>query len=135
MITSDVMDELAAAVRTVGSLQGRTYAYPVEQLTPPAAIIPYPDVDYDLTMARGADGMEFSVVVLTSPVSDRAGRDRLLAYIDGAGAESVKAAVEQYAYTAFHSVRVQSCTVEQYFIGDIAYWAAIFALDLIGSGT
>jgi len=130
-----VMDELGEAVRTVASLQGRTYPYPVEAITPPAAIIPYPDIQYDVTAGRGSDQLDFSIVILTSPVSDRAGRDRLLAYMDGSGAESIKAAVEAYNYTAFDSVRIQSCTVEQYIIGDIAYWAAIFALDLIGPGT
>ena len=136
MIVGNVMDELADAVRTVATLQGRTYAYPVESLTPPAAIIPYPDVQYDVTYGRGSDQFDLSVVVLTSPVSDRAGRDLLLAYMDGAGAESIKAAVEDFTgYTALDSVRVTSCTVEQYIISDIAYWAAIFALDLIGSGT
>lgn len=135
MRLGDVMDEIADAVRTIPTVSGRTYAWPVQSVTPPCAFIPFPEGTFDLGYQRGADELDLSVVVLVSAVDSRASRDAVLAYMSGDGVESVKAAVEGATYTAFDSVRVESVAVEEYFIGDIPYIAMVFPLDIIGSGT
>lgn len=135
MNLADVMDELAAAMRTVPSLQGRTYAYPVQSIEAPAGFVAFPERSFDLTYGRGMDEIDLSVVVVVSTTDPRSARDRMLAYMHGDGVESVKAAIEDATYTAFDSVRVTGVAVEEYFIGDIPYLAGVFPLNIIGSGT
>lgn len=135
MKLGDVMDELADAVRTVPSLQGRTYAWDVQSISAPAAFVPFPEGTFDLTYQRGMDRINLNVVVVVDAVDSRSSRDRMLAYMSGDGAESIKAAVEGYTYTALDSVRVESVSIEEYIIEDIPLVAAIFPCDIIGSGT
>lgn len=135
MKLGDVMDEIADAVRSVPSLQGRSYAYPQQAIQPPAAIIPFPSATFDMTYQRGSDQVEISVVVLVPGFDMRAARDSLLAYMDGSGDESIKAAVEGHTYTALDSLRVETVEIREYFVSDSAYLAAVFTIDVIGSGT
>lgn len=135
MILADVMDELAVALRAVPTLQGRTYAYPVQSLDSPAAFVSFPERTFDLTFGRGMDEIDMAVVVVVATTDMRSARDRMLAYMDGDGVESIKAAIEDGTYAAFDSVRVTGVTVEEYFIGDVPYLAGVFPLNIIGSGT
>lgn len=135
MNLGDVMDEVAQAVRAVPSLQGRTYAWAQQSITPPAAIIPFPEIEFDLTMGRGADRVPLSVVVLVESVDNRSNRDRVLGYIAGSGSESIKEKIEAHTYTSLDSVRVETASVQRYDIGDIAYLAVEFTLDIVGPGT
>lgn len=94
MILSDVMDEIAARLDTIDGL--RVHAYPADNVAPPAAVVTYPgSIDFDSTYARGMDRIpDLSVVVLVGKVSDRASRDRISAYVNGSGASSIKAVLE-----------------------------------------
>lgn len=135
MNVADVMDELAQAVEAVPSLQGRSFPHPVGDIVPPMAIVPFPLADFDVMMARGSDNLPMTVVVFVRAVHDRATRDQLVAYIDGDGPESVKAAIEDHTYSALHSVRVERGRVQEYTVADAKYMAAVFDLDVIGPGT
>lgn len=63
-------------------------------IDPPTAVLSLESVTYDSSMSRGSDDLVFSADVFTSMASDRAGQELLFSFIDGSGADSVKAAVE-----------------------------------------
>lgn len=135
MNVADVMDELAAAVQRVPSLAGRTYAYPVDDISEPAAFVPFPAVDFDATYGRGSDDMDMTIVVIVGRLSDRSDRDRVVGYMDGAGGESIKAAVEGYEYTTIDYAHVASVATTDYTIAGVEYWALVFEVEVTGSGT
>lgn len=134
MRMADVMDEVGAALQGIEGL--RVYPFTVDRITPPAAIVTWPEtIDYDAAMTRGGDRMSLSVLVLVSRVDARSARDLLAAYLDGAGPRSVKAAVEARTSTAYDSARVVSATPGGATSGGQDYLGAVFELDIIGKGT
>lgn len=127
------MDELAGALERIDGLQ--VFAYPPDRVTPPSAVVSWPtEVLYDQTMARGSDQQTFPVHVVVSQVDARSTRDNLAGYLDGAGAVSVKAALDSGIYTACDSVRVVKAHVEPVHIAGIDYLAATFDVEVIGRG-
>lgn len=133
MILADVMQQLAGRLDTIAGL--RVHGYPADSITPPAAVVSYPDTyTLDSTYARGMDRLELPVVVLVGKVSDRASRDKISAYADGAGARSVKAVLESGTYTAFDSARVTQVEFDIVAIAAVEYLAATFTVDVAGKG-
>lgn len=133
MNLADVMDQVATQLDTISGL--RVFAFPPDHLNPPAAVVSYPDsYNYDETYGRGMDRISLPVVVVVGKVSDRASRDNLATYADGSGSDSVKAVVEAGTYTAFDTVRVESVDFDVVDIAGISYMAALFTLDIAGSG-
>lgn len=134
MIVSDLMDELATQLETISGL--RCFAYPPDSLTPPAAVVSYPDViNYDATYGRGSDTLTLPVMVLVGRPTDRTARDLLSAYVDGSGSKSVKAVLEAGTYTAFDSIRVASAEIDVVTIGATPYLNAEFSVEITGSGS
>jgi hypothetical protein len=134
MDLADVMDALAARLDTIDGL--RVHAHPPGTVTPPAAVVAYPEaVTFDATYGRGMDRMTLPVVVVVGKASDRTARDQLGAYADGSGPKSVKAVVESGTYTAFDTVRVMSVEFDVIAIGGTDYLAAMFDLDISGPGS
>jgi hypothetical protein len=86
-----VRDGLIARLDTIEGL--RVSSRVPDQITPPAAMVKLDSLPFDSTMNRGSDDMRFIARVFTSKASDR-GEDALYDYLDGSGAESIKAAVE-----------------------------------------
>lgn len=137
MIIKDVMAEIAVRLRTIPSVTGRTYDWPPGSITPPAAVVSYPAPGtYDISYQRGADRTAGEVLVLIGRPTDKATRDAVTGYIDGAGTESVKAAVDgDGTYTSCDSVTVTGWDVDVVEIGGTPYLAAMFTLDIVGRGT
>lgn len=135
MDLGDVMDEVAAGLEPIVGL--RVHAYPIAKITPPAAIVSYPEsIDYDATMARGTDRITgLPVLVIVGKASDRTARDAIAPYAAGSGPSSVKARLEAGTYTAFDFLTVTSCEFDTVTIGNIDYLAALFRLDIVGPGT
>lgn len=134
MDLATVMDQISARLDTIAGL--RCFAYPPGSVTPPAAIVTYPDTyTYDQTYGRGMDRMTLPVVVVVGKATDRTARDRLGAYCDGSGTSSVKTVLESGTYTAFDDVRVTGAEFDVYTLGGTDYLAAIFDCDIAGSGT
>lgn len=134
MDLADVMDEVASRLDTITGL--RCFAYPPGTVNPPAAVVSYPDTyTYDETYGRGSDRLSLPVVVVVGKVSDRSARDQIGAYVDGSGARSVKAVLESGTYTAFDELRVVSVEFDVVTIGGTDYMAALFTLDILGSGS
>lgn len=136
MILRDVMKQVAQRLDTIGGL--RVFDYPPDRVTPPAAVVSYPDeLTFDATYGRGMDRLTLPVVVVVGKASDRASRDQLSAYCDGTGSRSIKAVVEggEGEFTAFHTVRVASADFDVLRIAGTDYIAAVFDLDIVGEGT
>lgn len=135
MNLANVMDQVAARLDTITGL--RVYEFPPDNLAPPAAWIGYPEgYEFDTTYGRGTDRIaNLPVIVAVARVSDRAARDLVGAYVDGAGPASVKQVVESGTYTAFDTVRVTGVTFDILTRGGTDYLAALFMLDIIGPGS
>ncbi len=129
-----VMTELATAVDTIAGL--RVLDHPVENINPPMAVVAYPDsIDFDATYGRGMDRMSASVFVVVGNAYARTSKPALTAYMNGSGASSVKAAVESYAASEWHTARVVAAETDVFTMGTIDYISAIFEVDIVGSGT
>lgn len=136
MILSDVMEEVAARVRTLDGLEGRTFAYPPATIVGKAGIVSYPErVDYDKTYGRGMDMIVgLPVLIVVGQATDRGARDRVAQYAAGSGALSVKAAVEADPHTAFDELRVTECQFDVVTIAAVDYISALFLMDIAGQG-
>jgi hypothetical protein len=129
----NVQDAIATQLDTITGL--RVSAYPPDRITPPTAIVAWPDsYIYDETFVRGMDRLSLPVVVLVSKVSDRASRAELAAYCNGSGASSIKAVLESGSYSAFDTLRVQSVDFDVVSIAGTEYMAANFTVDVVGTG-
>ncbi len=134
MNLASVMDAVAARLGTITGL--RVTAYPDGQINVPAAIVTMPSaLMFDETYGRGADRMNLPVVVLVSGTVPRAARNALGAYASAVGAKSIKAVLEGGTYAVFDTLRVTGVQFDVYQVGAVAYPAAIFDLDIYGSGT
>lgn len=133
MILADVMEEIATRLETIDGL--RAFGYPPDTLTPPAAVVSYPETyTFDDAYARGADRATVPIVVVVGRVSDRASRDAISAYLDGAGTRSLKQVLETGTYTAFDSLRLMSAEFDVVSIGGTDYLAATIDVDIVGRG-
>lgn len=133
MILKDVMTDIGTRLKTISGL--RVYDFPSDSITPPAAIIAYPDeIVYDATYGRGMDRMTLPVLVLAGKANDRAARNNLVGYADGTGAGSIKSVIESGSYTSFHEVRVVRVEFDVVRVASNDYAAALFDLDITGQG-
>lgn len=133
MNIANVMDEMGAALDTIAGLN--IFPYSANRITPPAAIVGWPDpLQYDIAMRRGGDRLTMPVWVVVGKVEARSARNRLAVYLDGANAGSVKAALDGATYTACDSVRVTEATVDGVTIAGVEYLGAIFQTDVLGPG-
>lgn len=128
-----VMDEIATALGSIDGLRISTFVPGV--VTPPMAIVGLPDeVSFDLTYGRSMDQVMIPVPVLLSRASERAATQTLAAYLSGAGAKSIKAAIEGGIYTACDDVTVRSASVSLITVGTVDYLAATFVAEVSGQG-
>lgn len=133
MLLSDVMDELGTALETVTGL--RVFPYWADRIVPPAAVVGWPDpLTYDSTMARGSDECVVPVTVMVGKVDARTSRDALAQYADGAGAHSIKAALDGGTYAACDSVRVASCEFGVTTVAGVDHLSGTFQVEITGQG-
>jgi hypothetical protein len=128
------MDEVAVRLDTIAGL--RVWAWPPGSVTPPAAVVSYPETyTFDETYGRGMDRITLPVVVVVGVPTERQTRDLLGQYCDGSGAASLKAVLESGTYTAFDTIRVVDIDFDTVTIGGVEHVAALFTLDIAGSGS
>jgi hypothetical protein len=129
-----VMDEIGVRLGAITGLN--VFDYPAPTVTPPAAILSYPDrIDYDLTYGRGMDFIvDLPLIIVDGKANAREARDRIAAYVAGTGPRSVKALLESGTYASFHEIRVTKAEFDVVKIGAVDYIAAIFTLDIAGQG-
>lgn len=132
MDLEEVMQELADQLETITGL--RVHGYPPATIAPPAAVVSYPDITFDLTYGRGGDRYELPLVVAVGKAYDRASRALAAPYAAGSGDQSIKEVIEAGEYESFDSVRVSSVAFDVIAFGDVQYLAATFTLDIAGQG-
>lgn len=129
-----VMQEIADRLDTIDGL--RVHASPPGAISAPAAVVSYPNnVTFDETYGRGMDRMELPVVLAVGRPTDRGTRDSLAAYCAGSGSASIKAVLESGTYTEFDVIRVASVDFDVITLAAIDYMAAVFVLDIAGTGS
>lgn len=125
-----MMTEVAAAAATVTGLRTSTWADKV--VTPPAALVDWPDrINYQ-DVGGGDRIPDLPLIVVVGSSVQRTAVTKLAAYAAGAGASSIRAAVEGYAYTSCDSVQVLSVEFTTAKIAGVDYLAAIFHIDVYG---
>ncbi len=134
MLTSltALMEGVADRLQTIAGL--RVFAYPPDNITPPAAVVAFPiEIAYDLTMARGSDRVTIPVHIVVGKVSDRSAALNLSEYLSGSGDKSVKSAIEADVTFAgaVDTARVETASVSVMSIAGIDYLAATFDIDIV----
>jgi hypothetical protein len=135
MILKSVMAEVSGRLDSWQGVHAYPWAVPrIGAL--PAALVTLPDrIEYDQTFGRGLDRMrDLTVMLLVGRASERAALDNLAAYCDGSGTKSVKARLESFAWTTCDVLTVTSVDFPDASVGDVAYLAAQFHLDIAGHG-
>lgn len=133
MNIADVMDEIGEALKTLDGL--RVHPYWADSITPPSATVGWPDpLTYDAAYQRGADRFVLPLWVLVGRADARTSRDRMAKYLDGSGADSVKAALDGWTFTKCDSVTVTEATVGAITVGGTEYLGATFQVDIFGQG-
>lgn len=134
MNLADVMDDIGTALETITDL--RVFPYWADRVTPPAAVVTWPDpLTFDQTMGRGSDRMTVPVIVMVGKVDARTSRDVAGAYADGSGTQSVKAAIEGFAATAYDTVRVERAEFGVITINGVELLSITFFVDVFGQGS
>lgn len=131
-----VMDEIKNRLTsTLADLNG--FAYPPGTVTPPAAIVTYPDrIDYGTSYANGMSEIEsLPVVLVVGKVSDADTRDTVALYAAGSGPRSVRQILEAAPHTAFFTLKVVDCEFSVYTEAANTYLAATFHCDITGPGS
>ena len=108
---SSIRAGLKTNLETISGLT--VYDYVPDWLEPPIAIIaPLNTLNYDATMARGADTYEVPVILYISRIDAETSQDTVDSYLVSSGANSIKAAIESDPTLggAAMSVRVISAT-------------------------
>lgn len=127
-----VMSELSDALDTIDGLR---VAIVGEKPVPPAAYISYPEsMDYHGTYGLGQHKMTLQAILIVGRTVDRSTRKALAAYCDSNDTASVKTALESGTYTSCDVVTVTGVDFDVVRLAAIDYMAAIFTVDVSGSG-
>lgn len=132
MDVAAIMDEVAGRLRTIPDLANRTFAYPPDKITPPSAIVVYPE-DIDYRAAGGKARFILPVVVLASRVNVRVARDKVLAFVNSSGPSSVIAVLESGAYATFDDFAVTKEEPDVITIAETDYLGGLFNLDIVAT--
>lgn len=120
------MDGVATLITNSG-LVTNVYAYPVESVTVPCAVVGYPKaIDFDMTFGRGGDSCTLPVYFVVGRTMTKDARDRLSTIL--ADATSIKSALD--GSQSFGSVRVMNAQITDISFGDISYLSAEFTIDI-----
>jgi hypothetical protein len=122
------MDAIAEQIISSG-LQKRAYAWPVETVTVPCAVVGYPtSLDFDATFNRGSDNAIHPVYFVVGKVSDRTARDELSGII--ANSINIKTAIDGTLGDVVSSANVTDCQIQEITIGAVQYIAARFEIEI-----
>ena len=92
-LLTSIRDGLKTNLETISGLTA--YEYVPDFIDPPIALVaPLNTLNYDSTMARGADTYEIPVIVYISRIDAQTAQDEVDNYLASTGATSVKAAIE-----------------------------------------
>lgn len=127
-----VMREIGTALDTIPGLA--VHNRPVLNLTPPAAVVSYPDsIETRTTYGPGVARMVLPVVVMVGRPTESSTQDRVTRYADGSGPESVTRIMDTYAWTTCHHVTVTGIDFDVVSMAGKDHLAVAFTLDVVGS--
>ena len=130
----DVMADLGAALEAVDGL--RVLPYTERRVNPPQVMVALPRTyAYDATMGRGSDDLLMPVIVFVGQPDAESSQRHLSAYVDGAGATSVKEAIEKYPPTAYDFAVVQDVQFLVMAVASVDYLTATFRVRIVGKGS
>ena len=132
---SSIRDGLKTRLATISGVT--VYDTVPDFLDPPAIIIaPFNTLNFDTTMARGADTYEIPVILYIQRVNAASAQDSLDAFLASSGGSSVKAAIEGDLTLggAALSARVVSATdYGEYEVSQgTSYLGVTFNIEVIG---
>jgi hypothetical protein len=123
-IMQAVADELVSA-----SVVANAYGYPAKSITPPCAIVGYPEeIEFDMTFQDGSHKLDLPVWIFVGTVHDRSARDRMSDLISGVS--GVKEALDGTLTAAVQTCRVVDCRIEMITIAGVDYLSAKFSLEI-----
>ncbi|MET9303199.1 hypothetical protein ABZX66_28150 [Micromonospora aurantiaca] len=128
-----VAGELGDALKTIGL---NVPEWGVQRVAPPFGLVPLPErVDFDNTYQRGRDVVpDWPLLVLLANPTKPETRRAIAEYAAGSGPKSVKAAIEDHAYTALTAVRVAWAEFDVVSYAGVDYLAGMFHLEISGEG-
>lgn len=118
---------LAANLATITGL--RTSATTPDSPNPPIAIVSVESISFDTAMGRGMDTYTFTVLCIVGRVDERSAQNKLDAYCNPTGAQSVKTAIESNRTLAGACFDLRVTDLRNYgdlVIADSTYLAAEF---------
>lgn len=90
---TSIRDGLKTRLETISGLTASEYV--PDYIVPPIALVaPLNSLNYDSTMARGADTYEIPVILYISRIDAQTSQDEVDSYLASSGSNSVKAAIE-----------------------------------------
>ena len=111
------------------------YGYVPDSIEPPTAIVGVVEsVEYDTSMARGADTYEIPVLLYVSRVDAQDSQETLDTYLASTGANSIKAQVESdqtLSGSAMSCRVVEASNYGVYTINDIEYLGVEFEVSVV----
>lgn len=129
MILGDVMEEIAESAK---SLDLRTFAYPPDNVNPPAFMVGLPEnLDPHGTYSEGMQILYIPAFLLVGRLDDRSSHKRIVSYMDG----SLVTAVESYDYTSCDDVTVLKIEFDAMTFAKIDYLGAELSIMAGGAGS
>lgn len=132
MLPSAVRDGLVTRLQTIAGL--RCYDTLPDAVTPPCAVIGNLDLTFDIDNARGLDQANLDILVIVQRMSERAGQNKLDAFLAGTGAGSIKTAIEgdRTLGGAVQTLRVLSASPGEYESAGTLFLAYRYRLTIYG---
>jgi hypothetical protein len=128
MILSRVMDEIGDVADKVEGLH--VYRWPSDEVTPPAALVGYPDITLDAAFQRGTDRWTGGLILAVDRLQDRSTRDKLSRLIEQIVPEFVAHDWQSCAYA-----RLVNGQPDAFMIGAVEFAVYLFEIDIAGPGT
>jgi len=126
----DVMAEIADALAPIDGLRAHT-GHP-DSITAPAVIVGYPEIDLDQAYNGGQDRYDMPLFVAVARVSERAALENIGRYMAGAGAWSIRQALDDWTFITADVVTARAARPDVLTVGGVDYLAYVFDLDVVG---
>lgn len=131
MAISEMRDALAANLATISGL--RTAPELIDNPSPPVALVSLESIEYDQAYQRGLTLYTFTIIVIVGRAAERTAQRKLDDYLDNAGNQSVKVAVESDRTLSGYAqdLRVVSAgSIGSIQVNDQTYLAAEFTVTV-----
>ena len=130
---TSIRNGIATNLGNISSLY--VYSYVPDSIEPPTAIVGVVEsVEYDTSMARGADTYEIPVLLYVSRVDAQDSQETLDTYLASTGANSIKAQVESdqtLSGSAMSCRVVEASNYGVYTINNIDYLGVEFEVSVV----